>query len=169
MHFWHLYTLYSRWMKFTHRCICTGFRTFPQTKWNNNVCLHTHILLFIYFLIGGMHTCGGSASSLLHGSIQLDAGRGAAALEQGCRGKPEWGTTHEVLLSHRLGYNGFTQSPFFLPIFRFTCSYFYPDQLAREVQSKQISKPRRQTFNYSVLVRAVSVSWGTSARFILLF
>ncbi|KAF3835227.1 hypothetical protein F7725_027785 [Dissostichus mawsoni] len=42
--------------------------------------------------------CSGSA---IHN--KLDAGGGTAALEQGGRGQPKRGATHEVLLSHRLG------------------------------------------------------------------
>lgn len=54
---------------------------------------------------GCLYSCGSAAPSLLHGGVQLDAGRGSASLEQGGRRQPKRGPTHEVLLSHRLGYD----------------------------------------------------------------
>lgn len=65
--------------------------------------------MFLFFL-GGLYICGSAASSLLHGSVCLDAGGGSAALEQSGCSQPERGQTHEVLLSHRLGYKGFFNS-----------------------------------------------------------
>lgn len=32
--------------------------------------------------VGGLHACGSSDAFVLHGIVQLDAGRGPAALEQ---------------------------------------------------------------------------------------
>lgn len=64
-----------------------------------SVCLYC-------FALGGLYACGSTVASLLHGSIQLDAGGRSAALEQSGRSQPKRGSTHEVLLSHWLGYDG---------------------------------------------------------------
>lgn len=62
----------------------------------------------MHMLLGSVYTRGSAAASLLHGSLQLDAGGGSVALEQGGGSQPKRGSTHEVLLSHRLGYNAST-------------------------------------------------------------
>lgn len=65
-----------------------------------------NVYLSAGLLAGGLYTGGGAAPSLLHGSVQLDAGGGSAALEQGGGSQPKRRSPHEVLLSHRLGYGG---------------------------------------------------------------
>lgn len=48
-------------------------------------CLSVRVGVFL----GGVHTRGGTTSSVFHGCIQLDAGGGTAALEQSGCSQPE--------------------------------------------------------------------------------
>lgn len=58
-------------------------------------------------------------SSLLHGSLFMDAGRGASPVEQSGSGQHEWRQENEVLLCDRLGY---LQNPLLWPL-RKTCQF----------------------------------------------
>lgn len=103
-----------------YRIIQGALPEFLKCKIMMYICLHAYVGLFL----GGVYTCGSTAPSLLHGSIQLDAGGGAAALEQGGRSQPKRGPTHEVLLSHRLGYNGLKILKLFSSHFCSACLVF---------------------------------------------
>lgn len=50
-----------------------------------HICLRVRVGMFL----GGVHTRGGTTSSIFHGRIQLDAGGGIVALEQSGCSQPE--------------------------------------------------------------------------------
>ena len=94
-------------LSLTHTRICTAsiVKRYCEKIWNW-FCPHRLACLCVWLPLpppGGVHGGGGAAPPLLHGGLQLDAGGGPAALEQGGRREPQRGPTHEVLLPDWLG------------------------------------------------------------------